>query len=220
MTEAGPDVRVRTNTSPLWLWVAICVAASALGCSWQQPFLDYPPERGVKITQPPDDVAQVVLIPEVAVSHVLAFYDGDEYLMPLALYTFHVYRTEPGPHRLGLVGPKNALFLEADLEGGKTYFVLGHQVIAGRYALKPTMPDQRHLLVKVSDRLTSSFAVTPNAQADTWYQQKKPRMDKLRAKALEKWLAKPADSRARIEPKYGLLGDFDYRAVKPEVDGE
>ena len=189
--------------------LGVLVASS---CSTHQPYLDYALTKGLILPAPPDDQAQVVIVPAVHEGTELALYEDGRFLLPLHHYTCHVRRIEPGEHRFGIVGDKNAEFAQGTLHGGATYLLLAYQTFAGRYSLKPMLPATRHTSLTMAHWIEVCLRVDANEETHEWRAEREPTLENRRQRHLKRWETLPASQQSRITWKHALRQDLAFVA--------
>ena len=110
------------------------------------------------------------------------------------------YQAEPGQHRFMVIA-ENADFMDATLEAGKTYYVLISPrmgVWKARFSLFPVhaqSADEYNLQsADFREWQAKTRFVTPNADAQAWYEENKASVAEKKADYLQKWnVMLPAD---------------------------
>ena len=166
----------------------------AFGCSGRSHLLDYAERSGAQIAAPPSDKALVVFFcrenPWAGFLHG-AVYDGERFIATLTSATFTTYLTDPGQHRF-MVANQHADFLDADLQGGKIYFVAvfpRSQHVPPGYGFWP-ISQQGPSWKRLKTWLSASVAVKANEQGLQWARDHEQEMKQIRSKCLPDWEAR------------------------------
>lgn len=119
--------------------------------------------------------------------------DGQRFLGIVSNKTRVATRVKPGPHRF-MVLAENADFLEADVEAGKTYYVLVSPRVGmwkARFSLLPVRNDAAAENNVHSDDfrkwMEQTTLVEIGPEAEAWYREHEASVDAKRAKYLVKW---------------------------------
>jgi hypothetical protein len=158
--------------------------------------------------KPQDGKAMVVFLRPSFVGGAIAstVYDApdgeDTFLGSVAHKEKLAYQAEPGHHRFMVIA-ENADFLDADLEAGKTYYVLIKPrmgVWKARFSLIPIHAgaDAEYSLQKPEfhEWDTTTHFVEKAPAADAWYADHKASIDGKKADYLKKWNVMAPQDRA------------------------
>ncbi|HNB42573.1 MAG TPA: hypothetical protein PLL72_00105 [Burkholderiaceae bacterium] len=122
----------------------------------------------------------------------------------MASSTKLAYQAEPGQHLFMAIG-EDAGFMTANLQAGRTYYVLidsqsGHW--KARFALEPVKP----ALVDSGDfrnSLANCVWVEKTADSEQWAHDNRNSIEGKRAKHYPKWQAEPTGKKAALQPEDG-----------------
>jgi hypothetical protein len=131
----------------------------------------------------------------------------DGLLMPVGIVSYGdkvLLTTEPGRH-LFLVSGEAGYLLEANLEGGKVYYVYVTPYIGfmqARFKLEPVTPEQMQGQAFQKD-LSQCQWRTAKPEIEQWFADNLPELNRKYANALEEYHNTPPQERLVIEPQYG-----------------
>lgn len=131
--------------------------------------------------------------------------DGeDRFLGVLRAKEKLAYQVDPGAHRFMVVG-ENADFLDANVEAGKTYYVLISPrpgVWKARFSLLPLHNDQSEdYSINTADFrewVAKTHYIELNPAAEAWYAENKASVDEKKADYLQKWNRMAPADRAEL----------------------
>jgi hypothetical protein len=194
----------RRGARAVGLGVLAVLLVAVAGCS-RRSGLMLAGERGGTLPQPPPDEAVVVFLRPAYTGYTIsaAVYEDDVFLGVVMRYARLVHETTPGTHRFMVVS-EAADFLDAELEGGKLYFVnvrprMG--VWRARFSLYPIDPSDPHW-ADLPAWLAESYPVTLDADGEAWARDNAASVTAKHDKYLPVWLEKP--SRPTIRPADGV----------------
>jgi len=131
--------------------------------------------------------------------------DDGTFITHLVKRTCFFYQAEPG-HRIFSVVGEAADFLEADLEAGKTYYILVAPRMGAwkaRFSLVAFTEEFKDW-GKREDWLKSCKVVTPTPRALEWAEDKKAELEEKRERYFAKWQEKPEAEKPRLVAEDGL----------------
>ncbi len=147
---------------PLVFFIVFVVMALT-SCARITPYM----KQDGTLLQPPEDKALVRFMSPKAVGYL---FDSEKYIAYMVPKTQFDYLTEPGKH-LFIASMENKAFLEADLEGGKTYYVF-LRVIMGVWRSRVgfiAVNDGSEYWSKIPDYEAGLLKLTPDMEAiDKW----------------------------------------------------
>ncbi|MEZ4217784.1 MAG: hypothetical protein R3E88_14970 [Myxococcota bacterium] len=159
---------------------------------------------GLAPLAPPPDRAVVVFVqPTKRTYDWAAIYEDDRFVAVVQDRSHAVHETAPGAHRYAVVS-EAADFLDAELAGGRVYFVRVEPRMGGvrmRYTLIPIAAGLERW-DELPGWLAATHAATPNARALEWVDAHAEGAARLRERYLEKWLGR-AD-RPALAPRDGV----------------
>lgn len=130
--------------------------------------------------------------------------DGIEFLGAVDNHQKLAVQMEPGRHRL-MVFDENADFLDAELEAGKTYYVLVSPrpgALSMRFSLFPlhNRADAEYSVLGGDFRkwMDAGRYVVRTPKADAWYAANKRRIEEKKASYLVKWNTMSPEDRAQL----------------------
>jgi hypothetical protein len=141
----------------------------------------------------PEDKALVVFLRPAFRDHAIsaAVYEDDRFVAIVMAHTHINHLTQPGTHRYMVVS-EAADFLDADLEGGKIYFInvvprMG--MWRARFSLTAITP-QSEAWSKLKGWLVESYQVVPNKDGQEWHRNNYDSVREKKAAYLPQWLQK------------------------------
>jgi len=187
--------------APQLLILALTMALA--GCIQAQvnysELIVYPDKPGISIQQPPADKANVIFLRPArnGINYVAAIYDGDRFVSLHTVDTHHQYLTAPGKHQfMASISSGYPAFLDAELEGGKTYFIaidldlrepIGVWVESG-VRLIPVAPGTAEW-EQLKLWLAKSYEVNASARTREWGESNLVSVVSKKQDALQKWYA-------------------------------
>jgi len=184
------------------LLVILCVATA--GCSRRSGLMESG-TKGGSLPVPPPDKAVVVFLRPAYTGHTIsaAVYEDETFLGIVMRHARLTHETTPGKHRFMVVS-EAADFLDADLDGGKLYFVVVRPrmgVWRARFSLEPVTPSSANW-AHLNDWLDETYPVSLNVEGTAWAQNNAGSVTAKREKYLRAYLQKA--SRPALLPADGV----------------
>ncbi|MGE3538585.1 MAG: hypothetical protein AB7N91_14305 [Candidatus Tectimicrobiota bacterium] len=155
--------------------------------------MHYPSSPVALLQAPPEDQALVVFLRPAFSGHAVsaAVYEEDRFIAIVMARTHIVHLTQPDSHRYMVVS-EAADFLDADLAGGKMYFI--HVVPRmgawrARFSLAALTPHSEQW-PKLKEWLTESYQVMPNEEGRAWNRNNYDSVREKKEAYLAGWLQK------------------------------
>lgn len=190
-----------------WLRVALLLAALVLSaCGGVKSSHMSRAERGI---EPGADKAVIVFLRPSGYgggvqSSVYDVSKGQEFVGIVSAGTKVAHAVTPGKYLFMVIG-ENADFMDAEVEAGKTYYVLVSPrtgFFKARFSLLPIHSDSAAKYSVQSERFAAwqrdTYWVEPGASAQQWYAGAKKSVDQKRITYLRKWRARSAADKAEL----------------------
>ena len=146
----------------------------------------------MELKKPQSQIARVVFIrPQSSGPSFTAVYDKDDLIGILPKSSYFAYDTKPGKHIFGAVFLKNIDFVEANIEGGKTYYVFYATFDAGiRYFGKILA------IKKDTDQMR---------KVEDWLSKKSLKQSALTDEGINQYKVQKGENGCYIKPKPGAI---------------
>lgn len=185
-------------------------AAVELPSARRSAHLRYAPEPGIDLP-PPGDRALIVFLRESGSwgSVECPIFSGDDLLTFLTGETAFLFPAEPGSHRFMILG-ENVDLLYAELEAGRTYFVLVTPQMGKwepRFRMVPIVPDGA-AWADLPGWLEKVTAVEPTVAAGQWAGENLEAIRARRDAYFPSWEALPDTERTSLRKSDGVEGSF------------
>lgn len=188
------------------LFALLCFALALAGCGGVKS--DHMVRRDRGLTPGPDEAVVVFLrasgMGGLVQSSVFNVTGEQEFIGIVSAGTKVAYKAKPGKHLFMVIG-ENADFMDAELEGGKTYYVLVAPrtgMFKARFSLLPIHDDAQAKYSIRSERfqewLRDTYWVEPGATAQAWYEGARKSIDDRRVVYKRKWNKRSAEDKREL----------------------